>query len=148
MTKEIPRTSRGMTTFLEMTRIKYIFGLLLALALTSCGCSSAKKGVVQYRAEVVAEYPHDPSSYTQGLFFHEGELYESVGQYNESAMRKMDLATGRSLRTVSLGAGVFAEGSVILDSTLYILTWQNGQVFLCDPVSFAVRERVAYPREG
>ena len=148
MTKEIPRTSRGMTTFLEMTRIKYIFGLLLALALTSCGCSSAKKGVVQYRAEVVAEYPHDPSSYTQGLFFHEGELYESVGQYNESAMRKMDLATGRSLRTVSLGAGVFAEGSVILDSTLYILTWQNGQVFLCDPVSFVVRERVAYPREG
>ena len=128
--------------------ISSLLSLVLVLALTSCGCSSAKKGVVQYKAEVVAEYPHDPSSYTQGLFFHEGALYESVGQYNESAMRKMDLATGRNIKTVSLGAGVFAEGSVILDSTLYILTWQNGQAYICDPVSFGIRDRVAYPREG
>ena len=125
-----------------------LLSLLLVLALTSCGCSTTKKGLVQYKAEVVAEYPHDPSSYTQGLFFHDGALYESVGQYNESAMRKMDLATGRNIKTVSLGAGVFAEGSVILDSTLYILTWQNGQAYVCDPVSFGIRERVAYPREG
>jgi len=123
--------------------------LILILAAAVCaGCASTPKGPVRYRAQVVAEYPHDPSSYTQGLFFYDGALYESVGQYGESAMRRVKLETGRGERTVSLGMDIFAEGATVLDTTLYILTWQNGLVFRCDPVSFAVREKVEYPREG
>lgn len=120
-------------------------GAVLAVC---CTCSTADQALKRYRVKVVAEYPHDPSSYTQGLFFHDGALYESVGQYGESAMRRVKLETGKGERTVSLGAEIFAEGAVILDSTLYILTWQNGQVFRCDPATFAVREKVSYPREG
>ena len=40
------------------------------------------------RIEVVKEYPHDPESYTQGLFFYEGKLFESTGQYGESSFRE------------------------------------------------------------
>ena len=35
--------------------------------------------IKSYRAEVVREYPHDVTSYTQGLFFYEGQMYESTG---------------------------------------------------------------------
>ena len=126
--------------------------LLILLAGTviavCCTCATSQKGLTKYRAKVVAEYPHDPSSYTQGLFFHDGSLYESVGQYRESAMRRVSLNTGKGERTVSLGADIFAEGSAVLDSTLYILTWQNGLVFRCDPATFAVRDKIDYPREG
>jgi len=35
---------------------------------------------------IVAEYPHDTSAYTQGLEFHNGKLYESTGDYNNSSL--------------------------------------------------------------
>ena len=32
-----------------------------------------------YGYEVVKAYPHDPTAFTEGLFFHDGFLYESTG---------------------------------------------------------------------
>ena len=119
---------------------------LLLLPL-SCG-TTGKSGLQRYRLEVVAEYPHDPSSYTQGLFFHEGALIESSGQYGESALRRVDLATGHPTYSSTFEGGVFAEGAVVFGEKLYVLTWENGQVYVCDPASFAVRDRLPYPREG
>ena len=43
--------------------------------------------------EVVAEYPHDPEAYTQGLVFVGDELWESTGLRGESDLRRVDLAT-------------------------------------------------------
>lgn len=129
-------------------RIPTVAALLLTLLLSSCGCTGEKSGLRRYRVEVVAEYPHDPSSYTQGLFFHKGELIESSGQYKESAIRRIDLASGHATQGVAFGEGVFAEGAVILGDTLYVLTWQNGQVYICNPETFAIRDRLPYPREG
>jgi glutaminyl-peptide cyclotransferase len=55
-------------------------------------CGEAK--VREYKLDVVAEYPHDVSSYTQGLFFKDGQMYESTGQFGESTFRKVELETG------------------------------------------------------
>ena len=44
--------------------------LILMLPFMLISCTEPK--VKEYRLEVVAEYPHDTDSYTQGLFFHEG----------------------------------------------------------------------------
>ena len=52
---------------------------LSALCLLLCACSGAQ--VKQYRVKVIKEYPHDRDAYTQGLFFHEGTLFETTGQY-------------------------------------------------------------------
>src|SRR6476620_7261320 len=35
---------------------------------------------------IVAAYPHDTSSYTEGLLFYKGELYESTGNYGFSKL--------------------------------------------------------------
>ena len=45
-------------------------------ALLLCACSQAQ--VTQYKFKVVKDYPHDMAAYTQGLFFHNGTLYETT----------------------------------------------------------------------
>ena len=74
--------------------------------------------IKSYRAEVVREYPHDVTSYTQGLFFYEGQMYESTGVAGESTFRKVDLETGKALRRLDFSDKYFVEGSVAFGSDL------------------------------
>ena len=77
-------------------RIKvFILALLIAL-LPSCGAAK----VVEYKVKVVKEYPHDVTSYTQGLFFHDGRFYESTGQWGSSTLRIVDLESGKPVKKV------------------------------------------------
>ena len=110
----------------------------------SCDGGAPKR----YNIEVVKEYPHDISSYTQGLFFHDGVLYESTGQYGESTMRKVDLASGKAIQRLDFARKYFAEGSVILGKNLYILTWTNKVAFVYDAATLEYKMSYSYPREG
>lgn len=114
--------------------------------LTLISCAEAK--VKEYRLEVVAEYPHDTQSYTQGLFFHEGELYESTGQHGKSTFRKVEMETGKPLKRLDFDRKYFVEGSVMLDGNLYILTWENKVAFVYDAETLEYRSTWSYPREG
>lgn len=118
--------------------------ILLLAAVVSCG--SAK--VREYRARVVKEYPHDVTSYTQGLFFHGDSLYESTGQYGESTFRTVDLETGEALSRQAFSRKYFLEGSVIFGDDLYILTWTNKVAFRYDAATRAYKSTDYYPREG
>ena len=40
--------------------------------------------VERLRVEVMAVYPHDRRAFTQGLLWHEGQLFESTGGYGNS----------------------------------------------------------------
>ena len=53
-----------------------------------------------YTYEIINTYPHDITSYTQGLEFYKGDLYESTGQYGESKLRKLDYKKGAFLKTL------------------------------------------------
>ena len=118
--------------------------IILALAaLVSC-----QGKVKNYRLNVVREYPHDTSSYTQGLFFSNGQLYESTGQLGESTMRIVDLESGNALRKLNFEAKYFVEGSVILDGELFILTWTNKVAFIYDASTLEYKQTYSYPREG
>ncbi len=90
----------------------------------------------KYVIEVVNTYPHDPTSYTQGLEFHKGELYESTGQYNESKLRKVDYKTGEVLKNLNLKGGYFGEGLTILNDKIYQLTWKADTGFIYDLNTF------------
>ena len=89
--------------------------LLMSFLLLSCSDAKVRK----YRLEVVAEYPHDTQSYTQGLFFEDGDLYESTGLNGRSTFRKVDLETGRALERLNFDKQYFVEGSVMMDGNLY-----------------------------
>ena len=124
------------------------FRLLIIIAalflLPACGSGKVK----EYKVKVVKEYPHDTSSYTQGLFFHDGKLHESTGEYGNSTFRTVDLATGKALTKMSFDRKYFAEGSVILDDVLYILTWNEKVVFRYDAKTLKYLSPVGYRRQG
>ncbi|MFK7782758.1 glutaminyl-peptide cyclotransferase [Psychroserpens sp.] len=89
-----------------------------------------------YNYKIVNQYPHDITSYTQGLEFYNGELYESTGQYGESKLRKVDYTTGSVLTNISLANQYFGEGLTILDENIYQLTWRENTGFVYDVESF------------
>ncbi|MEP5256438.1 MAG: glutaminyl-peptide cyclotransferase [Winogradskyella arenosi] len=89
-----------------------------------------------YTYEVVNVYPHDMTSYTQGLEFYKGELYESTGQRTESKLRKVNFETGEVLKNINLDDSYFGEGLTILNDKIYQLTWQARRGFVYDVNTF------------
>ena len=118
-----------------------LISLLIALACTDAG-------VKEYRLEVVAEYPHDTGSYTQGLFFHDGQMYESTGLHGKSTFRKVDVETGEALEKLNFDKKYFVEGSVIWNGNLYILTWESRVAFVYDAETLEYKSSWKYTREG
>ena len=120
--------------------------VLILLALSLCACTQAQ--VKQYKPKVVKEYPHDVAAYTQGLFFHDGTLYETTGQYGTSTIRTVDLATGQPIVEKKLNRKYFGEGSAILNGDLFVLTWTNKVAFRYDAKTLNYKQTLSYPREG
>ncbi|MBK6935917.1 MAG: glutaminyl-peptide cyclotransferase [Chitinophagaceae bacterium] len=79
---------------------------------------------------IVASFPHDTSSYTQGLTFYKDEMYEGTGNWGESKLKKVDLITGKPLKQIALDKTYFGEGVTILNDTIYQLTYKEKKVFV------------------
>lgn len=124
--------------------MKSIYLILISLLFVACG----EKPLKEYKIEVVQTYPHDTESYTQGLFFHDGELYESTGVKGKSTFRKVDLATGEALKKLNFDKQYFVEGSVVFGDNLYILTWESKLAFVYDAETLEYKSTWKYPREG
>jgi glutamine cyclotransferase len=120
--------------------------LILLLALFASSCTNAQ--VREYKVKVVGEYPHDAHAYTQGLFFHDGVLYETTGQWGESSIRTVDLETGKVTAIKKLSSKYFGEGSAILGDDLYVLTWTNKLAFRYDAKTLTYKATLPFPREG
>jgi glutaminyl-peptide cyclotransferase len=79
---------------------------------------------------VAAVYPHDTSSFTQGLVFNKGQFLEGTGNYGHSKLYQVDLKTGNKIRQVALDPKFFGEGITVLNDTIYQLTWQENVVLV------------------
>lgn len=126
-------------------RMKHIISICVCVLCSILSCSAK---VERYKIEVVNAYPHDTGSYTQGLFWHDGSLYESTGLNGKSTFRKVDLQSGKALTKLPFNKKYFVEGSVILGDKLYILTWTNKVIFIYDADTLEYRSTYSYPREG
>ena len=89
-----------------------------------------------YTYELVNTYPHDINSYTQGLEFYKGILYESTGQYGESKLRALDYKNNTVLKNIDLSSSYFGEGLTVLNDKIYQLTWKEGRGLIYDVNSF------------
>lgn len=108
----------------------------------------APSAPVQNEIVVVAEYPHDRAAYTQGLFIHEGQLYESTGRVGQSSLRLVDLETGEVLRSVDVPPPYFGEGSTQIGDEIFMLSWTSQQGWIFDAESFERVDSFTYPGEG
>lgn len=127
-------------------RKAFCISFLAALILIVPACAQNKCTV--YGVKVLQTYPHDREAYTQGLFFWNGDLYESTGQYGSSSLRKVDLGSGRVLEKKNFGRKYFGEGSCVVNGKLFVLTWTNKVAFLYDAKTLEYQKTFAYPREG
>ncbi len=98
--------------------------------------------------EVVKVYPHDENAFTQGLFYHDGFLYESTGQYKESSLRKVELATGKVVQKWDLPREDFGEGSTMIGDKIYMITWQQGLGRVFNLSDFKLLREFSYQGEG
>jgi glutamine cyclotransferase len=92
--------------------------------------------------------PHNPLSFTQGLFFHDGVLYESIGQYGESSLQTLDPKTGEALRVIPLDPALFGEGLSLCDDKIVQLTWREGVAMIYNLSDLAIVGSWRYETEG
>jgi glutamine cyclotransferase len=102
----------------------------------------------RYTCRVVNIYPHDRASYTQGLYWHDGCLYEGTGEYGRSALQRVELASGRIMQSVRLDGRYFGEGIALLNGEIYQLTWREGRAFVYDAATFRPLREIRYTGEG
>lgn len=138
------------------------FCVIFAVLMIACGASTTRKRdaeqqptrtqnttttPVKWNYSVVRTLPHPTDHYTQGLLWHDGHIYESIGQYGQSAVHIMTLE-GESLRSVALGEQYFGEGLTLHNGQLYQLTWLEHTGFVYDPTTLSPTARWEYSGEG
>ena len=81
---------------------------------------------------VVKIYPHDTTSFTEGLIWFNNTLYEGTGNKGSSRLIQSDIETGKTVKDVKLVKDFFGEGITILNNKIYELTWQEHKGFVYD----------------
>lgn len=97
---------------------------------------------------VVKVYPHDTASYTQGLIWHNNQLFEGTGLNGQSKLMLTDLTSGKALKKVDLSNSYFGEGITILNNKIYQLTWREHKVFVYDASTFKNEKEFDWTFEG
>ncbi len=138
--------------------MKHLTTLFLALTIAT-SCINSNKGaqktnstapapVEQYTYKVINTYPHSETSYTQGLVWDQGQLWEGTGQYELSALQKVDLGSGEVTQVAKLPDSEFGEGIAVLDSLIYQLTWHANKAYVYNKFSGKKVKEFRYLGEG
>lgn len=124
-----------------MNRIVQYNILALAMVVLSVSCGGTKRNnagdqvaersaavekvvpAALYEYRVVAEYPHSVESYTQGLQYVDGVMWEGTGQEGRSQLQRVDLKSGKIDIVAKLSDKEFGEGITHYQDKIYQLTW-------------------------
>ncbi len=134
----------------------------IALWLISCGflaCNNPDQPADNNAVPAIAEpqsigynvlnvYPHDTSSFTQGLELYKGKMLESTGRYGRSSLKITDYTTGKATKSKSLGKEIFGEGITVLNDTLYQLTWQNHIIYVYNAKDLSLIKTLNWSNDG
>ena len=117
-----------------------------ALVLLLLPCHAQKTPEFTYK--VVHAYPHDRTSFTEGLEYHNGFLYESTGLMGKSVLRKVRITDGVAVQNINLSPQYFGEGITVIGGEVVQLTYQTQIGFVYGLNDFKVRRTFTYQGEG
>jgi glutamine cyclotransferase len=107
--------------------------------------SNVQPKLLKYK--IVNTFPHDITSFTEGLEFYKDTLYESTGQNGASYLRKYDYKTGKVYKQVDLEAKYFGEGITFVNGKLFQLTWQEKTGFIYDANTLKLEKTFTYDKD-
>lgn len=94
----------------------------------------------KYGYQVIQSFPHDTSSYIQGLTYQGGVFYESDGgnssETGYSSLRRVEPTTGKVLQQADMPQETFLEGLALVGEKIILLTWQEGKGMVYDKATF------------
>jgi glutaminyl-peptide cyclotransferase len=125
-----------------------VAGVVWVVLLNSGQAPAYSHSPTLYTYHIVKTYPHDNTSFTEGLVFNNGVLYESTGEYGSSSLRRINLETGNVQQQVLLPNQYFGEGLTVVNGSLVQLTWQNNIGFIYDKETFGLLGNFSYSTEG
>ncbi len=143
--------------------MRRIYILIISLTVISCNNSSnsTDNNDVDNKANnstinaplplnytLIKIYPHDTSSYTQGLEWNDDYLIEGTGIKGKSVLYKMDNKFKTIGQKIKLDPTYFGEGITVFDGKIFQLTWQENKVFIYDVKSLKKIGEQNWPYEG
>ena len=101
-----------------------------------------------YTYEIVNQYPHDTSAFTQGLIIKDGYFYESTGLHGQSTVRRVDIESGEVLKAAKLPDTLYGEGLAARGDDLLWLTWKAGTGFVIKADDLSAYAKFEYDGDG
>jgi len=152
-------------------QMRHFFNLLAGFLLLSAQSCQPKTAVEEQKTtnavlplnfSVVATYPHDTTSYTQGLQLGDEGLYEGTGQYGNSRLLLTNLTNGKIMKALDLDEQYFGEGITILNEFAIdkegwgltnngkdlLLTNGSGELFFYNPNGMQLRKSQLVTENG
>jgi glutaminyl-peptide cyclotransferase len=98
--------------------------------------------------QIVDTYSHDTNDYTEGLFIHNGYLYEATGEFGKSRLKKSNLTTGEVICESRLDVRYFGEGATAFEDKVYRLTYLSTIGFIYRDDNLQLEGTFRYPGQG
>jgi glutamine cyclotransferase len=132
-------------------------GVAVMFATGACSDDSASPGpgpappdtsITSYSYRIVQQFPHDPTSFTQGLVYVDTVFIEGTGLAGQSKLRRVVPATGQVIQNHDLPSNWFGEGVAVWGDTIVQLTWRNHVAIVYEKETFAAIDTFTYSTEG
>lgn len=105
--------------------------------------SSKQETSITYNVQ--KEMYHNPKSFTQGLYYENGVLFESSGNYNASFIAKYPLGSKTYTTQTKTENKYFAEGIARLGDKIYQLTWKERTILIYDASTLELQSQMTIP---
>lgn len=101
-----------------------------------------------FRVTVLRSIKHDSRAFTQGLFVHDGRLYETTGRHGQSSLRMNDFDSGETIKLRKIDIKYFGEGACTYKDKIFVLTWVQKTCLLFNVADFSPQGWINYSGEG
>ncbi|HMI06657.1 MAG TPA: glutaminyl-peptide cyclotransferase [Flavobacterium sp.] len=96
---------------------------------------------------IVNTFPHDTTSFTEGLEFYRDTLFEGTGQYGQSRLLKIDYKTGKVFKDLKLDNKYFGEGITVVGNKIYQLTYKEKTGFIYNADTWKLEKTFAFEKD-
>jgi glutamine cyclotransferase len=114
----------------SLSKFFVTFSTLIGLSVSPIAFS--QDSIPRYGYQIINTFPHNIDSFTQGLIYHEGFLFEGTGKKGQSSLSKINVDDGEILMSKPLSRRYFGEGIEVVGDKIFQLTWQGNIVFVYD----------------